>query len=392
MSISALVNANAVKTLDGQEVPDRSPLRFHRRLPGYEETPLVDAPGLAEALGVGKVLVKDESSRLGLPAFKILGASWAAYRALEERLPEGAVRDWETLEELRESLEPLRPLNLVAATDGNHGRALARVAGLLGLGARIFVPEDMAAARREAIAGEGAEVVVVGGAYDEAVERSAAEEGERGLVISDMSWPGYERIPSWVIEGYSTMLWEIDDELERRGEAWPDLAVVQIGVGAFAAAVIRHFRGPRTLRHPKVLGVEPANAACVMRSVAEGRIVSVPGPHDSIMAGLNCGRPSLVAWPTVLRGADVFISVDDEPAREAVRLMASSGIVSGETGAAGLGGLLELLRGGSAAQQQEEARRALRANLESRVLLFNCEGATDPDYYRKLVGEAQSTS
>ena len=367
-------------------------MRFHRRLPGYEETPLVDAPGLAEALGVGKVLVKDESSRLGLPAFKILGASWAAYRALEERLPEGAVRDWETLEELRESLEPLRPLNLVAATDGNHGRALARVAGLLGLGARIFVPEDMAAARREAIAGEGAEVVVVGGAYDEAVERSAAEEGERGLVISDMSWPGYERIPSWVIEGYSTMLWEIDDELERRGEAWPDLAVVQIGVGAFAAAVIRHFRGPRTLRHPKVLGVEPANAACVMRSVAEGRIVSLPGPHDSIMAGLNCGRPSLVAWPTVLRGADVFISVDDEPAREAVRLMASSGIVSGETGAAGLGGLLELLRGGSAAQQQEEARRALRANLESRVLLFNCEGATDPDYYRKLVGEAQSTS
>jgi len=163
MSISALVNANAVETLDGQEFPDRSPLRFHRRLPGYEETPLVDAPGLADALGVGKVLVKDESDRLGLPAFKILGASWATYRALQERMPEGAFGDWETIEDLKERLEPLRPLNLVAATDGNHGRALARVARLVGLGARIFVPEDMAAARHEAIAGEGAEVVVVGG-------------------------------------------------------------------------------------------------------------------------------------------------------------------------------------------------------------------------------------
>src|SRR5215211_6459360 len=136
MSIRALVNTEAVEILDAQELPDRSPLRFHRRLPGYEETPLVEAPGLADALGVGKVLVKDESSRLGLPAFKVLGASWAVYRALGERLPGGTFGDWETVEELKEKLEPLRPLNLVAATDGNHGRALARVARLLGLGAR----------------------------------------------------------------------------------------------------------------------------------------------------------------------------------------------------------------------------------------------------------------
>jgi diaminopropionate ammonia-lyase len=395
VSITALVNTEAVETLDAQELPDRSPLRFHRRLPGYKETPLVDAPGLADALGVGKVLVKDESSRLGLPAFKVLGASWAVYRALEERPPGGTFGDWETFEELKEKLEPLRPLNLVAATDGNHGRALARVARLLGLGARIFVPEDMATARREAIAGEGAEVIVVEGTYDDAVERSAAEGGERGLVISDMSWPGYERIPSWVIEGYSTMLWEIDDELERRKEAGPDLVVVQIGVGAFAAAVARHFRGPQSSRHPMLLGVEHANAACVLRSVEEGRIVSVPGPHDSIMSGLNCGRPSLVAWPTVSRGIDILIAVDDEPTREAMRLMAASGIVSGETGAAGLGGLLELLRGGSPGQQEEqreEARRALGVNRESRVLLFNSEGATDPDAYRKLMGGAHAPS
>jgi diaminopropionate ammonia-lyase len=380
MSIRTLLNPNAGEILAGS-YPDRAPLQFHRRLPGYEETPLVDAPGLADALGVGKVYVKDESSRLGLPAFKVLGASWAVYRALEERLGgEGFEDYWEEVGDLRERLEPLRPLSLVAATDGNHGRAVARVARLLGLGAKIFVPWDMTLARREAIAGEGAEVVVVEGTYDEAVERSA-EEGEDGLVISDMSWPGYERIPWWVIEGYSTMLWEIEDELARRGEAGPDLVVVQAGVGAFGAAVARHFRSPAASTHPKLMSVEPASADCLLESVAAARIVSVPGPHDSIMSGLNCGRPSLVAWPVVSRGIDLLVAVDDEPAREAMRLAAEAGVVSGETGAAGLGGLLELLR----SEEGDEARRTLGVDGQTRVLLFNCEGATDPDAYRRIV-------
>jgi diaminopropionate ammonia-lyase len=379
MSIRTRVNPNAREILDGP-YPDRTPLQFHRRLPGYEETPLVDAPKLADALGVGTVFVKDESSRLGLPAFKVLGASWAVYRALEERLGDEGFEDWEEVEDLQDRLEPLRPLSLVAATDGNHGRAVARVARLLGLGAKIFVPADMAAARREAIAGEGAEVIVVEGTYDEAVERSAEEEGEGALVISDMSWPGYERIPWWVIEGYSTMLWEIDDELGRRGQAGLDLVVVQAGVGAFAAAVARHFRSPAASPHPKLMSVEPAGADCLLESVATGRIVSVPGPHDSIMSGLNCGRPSLVAWPTVSRGIDLFVAVDDGPAREAMRLAADSGIVSGETGAAGLGGLLTLLR-----DERTEARQTLGVDEQTRALLFNCEGATDPDAYRRVM-------
>ena len=380
MSIRTLINPKAREILDGP-YPDRTPLQFHRRIPGYEETPLVDAPKLAGALGVGKVFVKDESSRLGLPAFKVLGASWAIYKALEERLGDEGFGDWDEIGELKKRLEPLRPLYLVAATDGNHGRAVARVARLLELGAKIFVPEDMAAARQEAIANEGAEVIVVDGTYDEAVEISSEEAGERSLVISDMSWPGYERVPSWVIEGYSTMLWEIDDELERRNEEGLDLVVVQIGVGAFAAAVASHFRSPGVSPRPKLVGVEPANADCLLESVAAGCIVSVPGPHDSIMSGLNCGRPSLVAWPTVSSGIDILIAVDDEPAREAMRLMAESGVESGETGAAGLGGLLELLR----AEEGEEARRALGVGGETRVLLFNCEGATDPDAHRRVM-------
>jgi diaminopropionate ammonia-lyase len=377
VSIRTLINPNTREILDGP-FPDRAPLRFHSRLPGYEDTPLVDAPKLADTLGVGKVFVKDESSRLGLPAFKILGASWAIYRALEERLGDEGFGDWEEIGELKARLEPLRPLSLVAATDGNHGRAVARMARILDLGAKIFVPGDMVAARREAIGSEGAEIIVVDGAYDEAVERSAEEDG---LLISDTSWHGYERVPSWVIEGYSTMLWEIDDELERRSEQGPDLVVVQVGVGAFAAAVASHFRGPDASSRPRLVSVEPATADCLFQSVSAGRLVSVPGPHDSIMAGLNCGTPSLMAWPTLHKSIDLLVAVDDRPAREAMRLAAGTGVVSGETGAAGLGGLLELLR----AEGCEEARRTLGVSAETRVLIFNSEGATDPDAYRRVM-------
>ena len=374
-SVRALSNPLA-DTGQDLEPAGRAPLDFHRRLPEYAVTPLVDAPGLAGALGVGEVWVKDESWRLGLPAFKILGASWAVYRALEQR--SGGIGEWGDVEELRGRLAPLLPLTLAAATDGNHGRAVARMARMLGLGARIFVPADMAPARIEAIRSEGAEVVVVRGTYDEAVARSAEEADGRCLVISDTSWPGYEDVPRWVIDGYSTILWEVSDELGRRGEEGPTLVVVQIGVGAFAAAVTRHFRSPGVSPRPKILGVEPAGAACALASAEAGGIVHVPGPHGSIMAGLNCGSPSVVAWPTISKGIDVFVAIRDDWAREAMRMLAGAGIVSGETGAAGLAGLL-------AVAQEEGGRQTLGLTEEARVLVFNCEGATDPDAYGRIV-------
>jgi len=358
----------------------RAPLNFHRRLPEYAVTPLVDASGLAGALGVGRAWVKDESWRLGLPAFKILGASWAVYRALERRSG-GSIGGWGDAGGLRERLAPLLPMTLAAATDGNHGRAVARMARMLGLGARIFVPADMVAARIEAIESEGADVVVIQGTYDEAVARSAEEAGEHCLVISDTSWPGYEDVPRWVIDGYSTILWEVSDELDRRGEEGPTLVVAQIGVGAFAAAVTRHFRSPGVSSHPKILGVEPARAACALASAEAGGIVHVPGPHGSIMAGLNCGSPSVVAWPTISKGIDLFVAIEDDWAREAMRMLAGAGIVSGETGAAGLAGLL-------AFAQEEEGRRTLGLTEEARVLVFNCEGATDPGAYGRIVAGA----
>jgi len=314
----------------GPAPPPSGAPAFHRSLPGYAATPLVEARAAAAALGVGRVLVKDESSRLGLPSFKVLGASWAIHRALRE-LP-------------RDS----RP-ELVCATDGNHGRAVARTAASLGLEATVLVPSAMVEARRAAIAGEGARVQVVDGTYDDAVEQAAALAGPDRLVIQDTAWPGYETVPAWVIEGYATIGAEI--ELE------PDVVAVQIGVGSFAAAMVRRFAGAR------IVGVEPVSAACALASAEAGTPTEVPGPHDSAMAGLNCGRPSPVAWPLLSRGIEAFIAVTDDRADEAVALLAADGITAGESGAAGLAGLLAF-----------HTELALPA--DTTVLVVNTEGDT----------------
>jgi diaminopropionate ammonia-lyase len=361
--------------------PESAPLTFHRRLPGYSPTPLIDAPDLARILGIGQLLVKNESSRLGLPAFKILGASWAIYRALEERLGH-SLEPWHTTDELAERLTSLRPLTLTTATDGNHGRAVAHVAALLGFEAQIYVPAGTAKARIDGIASEGARVEIVAGTYDDAVERAAQDAGPRCLVISDTSWPGYQDVPRWVIEGYSTILIEIDDQLARRGEKNPDLVAVQFGVGALASAVVRHYRRPSPNEWPRILSIEPLHAACMLASMEAGEIVAVPGPHDSIMAGLNCGRPSSIVWPIASRGIDAFIAIPDERAREAMRALARIGIVAGETGAAGLAGLIELLTG----SQNARYRKALEIDGNTRALILVTEGATDPEGYKRCLG------
>jgi diaminopropionate ammonia-lyase len=362
-------------------LPGGDPLAFHARLPGYAPTPLVAAPGLAEALGVGQVWVKDESSRLGLPSFKILGASWATYRALATHLGH-AFAPWDDLQALALQLASLLPLTLVAATDGNHGRAVARMAALLDLDAHVLVPAGTAQARIQAIAAEGATVEVVDGSYDQAVTRSAAMADTHHLVISDTSWPGYEEVPRWVIEGYSTIFQEVGEQLAARGEGGPELIGVQIGVGALAAALVTHYRAPGRQPRPAILGAEPSSAACVLASMAAGRPITIPCTHASIMAGLNCGTPSLVAWPLISRGIDLFVAIEDEWARWGMRALAADGVVAGETGAAGLAGLAATLRDTSADQR----RAQLGITAATRVLLLATEGATDPDAYHRIVG------
>ena len=314
-----------------------SVLAFHRRLPGYAPTPLVEAPGIAARLGVRRVWVKDESHRLGLPAYKILGASWATYRAIEERF--GALAPWNTMEELARQLYPHRRLEIAAATEGNHGRAVARMARWLGFPSNILLPRSASEARVELIQDERARITRVDGTYDDAVEASARLDGPRCLVISDTSWPGYEQIPKWVVQGYSTLFGEVDAQLADAGEQQPDVVAVQMGVGSLAAAVVQHYRRPGL--NTRIIGVEPDAAACVLESVRAGRLVDVAGPFDETMGGLNCGRASLVAWPLLKDGLSACVSIPTSRAEEAARALGADGIASSPCGAAGLAGLLE---------------------------------------------------
>ncbi|MGW0172681.1 diaminopropionate ammonia-lyase [Rhodococcus sp. NPDC003322] len=347
-------------------------IRFHRDLDGYDTTPLLSLPAVAERLGVRTVWLKDESSRLGLPAFKILGASWAVFRALADltELPGGP----ETrLDDLRIELETRRashpdrtPTTLIAATDGNHGRAVARMAALLGLRSRILVPAGTVPARITAIAEEGAEVVVHQGNYDETVRAAAAQETATHIVVSDTAWEGYDRIPRWVIEGYSTIAAETLEQLDDAGEPEPTVVSLQVGVGAFASSMVRALV-PRGVR---AIAVEPTAAACLAPSLELGRRTVADGALDSIMAGLNCGEVSPLAWPELQAGVTACVTVDDDAAREAMRLLHAEGVTSGESGAAGLAGLL---------------RAPELLSPDDIVLLVSTEGITDPDAYADII-------
>jgi diaminopropionate ammonia-lyase len=354
-----------------------TPRALHRRLPEYAPTPVVDLPEMARALGLGSVTAKIETERFGLPAFKILGASWAIYRELCRRVP-GIEQRWETLDDLREAISPLGDVTFVAATDGNHGRAVAHMASLLGQRAHILVPAGMAQARIEAIEGEGATVEIVDGTYDDAIARSARMASETHLVISDTSWDGYEEVPRDVIDGYSTIFTELEEQLRHT----PTQMFVQMGVGALGTAAIRSAMDWEA----KVVSVEPADAACILSSLRAKEPVEVPGPHRSIMAGLNCGLPSPIAWPTLWTGIDLALAIPDDAARKAMRVLARAGVVAGETGAAGLGGLLSLAASGD----WERMRAYLKIDERSHVLVLVTEGATDPAAWEAVTGQRLS--
>jgi diaminopropionate ammonia-lyase len=348
--------------------PSDETLRFHQSLPVYAPTPLTELPSLAAALGVARAFVKDESSRLGLPAFKALGASWAIYRALLQRID--ASPGSMTFEGLAEALAEQPSIELVAATDGNHGRAVARFAHLLGLASRIVVPASLNPRAIDAITSEGASVVTVDGSYDDAVAEAAslAAASPQALVIQDTAWPGYEEIPRWIVEGYSTLFAEADKQLAVAQAGPASLVVVPVGVGSLAQAAVTYARS-RPEPTPAVLSVEPDTAGGVLASLLHGEIQSVP-TAATIMAGLNCGTPSSLAWPILQAGLDAAILVRDDDAARAVHDLAALGISSGPCGAATLAGARAALTGPAS----PDRRVALGIDERSTVLLISTEG------------------
>jgi diaminopropionate ammonia-lyase len=351
---------------------------LHHALEGYAPTPLHRAPSLAAELGLGAVLLKDESSRFGLPAFKALGAWWATAWAVAERLGEPALAT--RPHALRDRARGA-PLTLVCATEGNHGRAVALAARWLGLGALVVVPAATTTARVRAIEDEGARVEHVDGDYDAAVRRAASLAGERHLVIADTSWPGYEEVPRRVVEGYATIFAELDAQLEG---AAVDLVVVPIGVGSLAAAAARHFRATPGER-PRLIGLEPIAAACALASARAGEPVTVDGDLSSVMAGLNCPTPSMDAWPQVAAAFDAFCAVGDGRVREGMRRLAAEGLDRGGCAGGVVAGLTALLG-------DHAHREALALPEHATALLVLTEGVTDRELFAAAVGREPAPS
>lgn len=297
--------------------PSSDAQRFHRGLPGYAATPLVDLPGLASELGVGRVLAKCESDRLSLPSFKALGASWAVHTAVTGHPGNGD------------------PLTVVCATEGNHGRAVAHFARQFGHRSVVVIPAGVSASAVEAVVSEGATVHRVSGDYDAAVATAAAlAEAYPGYVlVQDTSWEGYTSVPSTVVDGYATLFAEIDEQLGPAGS--PNLVLVPTGVGSLLQAAIEHYRAPGKDGETSVVAVEPAVASTLAPTFAADHPVTVE-TGTTIMAGLNCGTLSSLAWPAIRHGLDAATAVTDNQTIRAGHELRDHGIDAGPCGAASL--------------------------------------------------------
>jgi len=365
--------------------------QFHQQIPGYRMSPLKSLPRLAERIGVGGIWVKDESVRLDLRSFKVLGGSYAIYQIVKKKL---GITDRElSFEELTGGSlrEQLGDIVFAAATDGNHGRGVAWSAAQMGFRSVIYVHKLTSRSRIQAIEGVGAKVVVVDGNYDDAVRQVYQDAQQHGWqVVSDTAWEGYEEIPQWVMQGYTTMLSEAQEQLAGQGLSKPTHVLVQAGVGSLAAATIGFYHNLFGAERPWSVVVEPTKAACLYRSalIGDGKPYNVEGSLDTIMAGLACGDPNPIAWKILYDCADVFAACPDYVAAKGMRvysvpLRGDPFLISGESGAVTLGALMYIMEYAGA----QRLREALHLDRDSQVLLINSEGNTSPDDFRSVVWE-----
>ena len=367
----------------------RKARKFHREIPGYKMTPLRSMPNLAQMLGLGGIYIKDEAQRLTLNSFKVLGGSYAVSRYIQKML---GLSDEETTYEYLTSPEchaKLGNLTFAAATDGNHGRGIAWASMKLGLPCVIYVHKETSKARIDAIRGYGATVEIIDGNYDDAVRKMAEDAAANGwTVISDTSWPGYTEIPTWIMQGYSTLMLEAQEQLLGVGLSKPSHVFVQAGVGAMAASVIGFYTALFPDDPPTFIVVEPDKAACVFESIkaGDGKCHSVKGALDTIMAGLACGDPSPIAFEILEHTADFFLSIPDYIAARGMRILScplhgDPFIISGESGAAPLGALYSVMTDKGAA----DIREKMKLGPDSTVFMVNTEGNTDPKHFRQII-------
>lgn len=371
----------------GSEVAEET-CRYHRSFREYSRTPLSSLDAYAKKHGVGAVYVKDESCRFGLNAFKVLGGSYAIGRTLAERfsIPLNEL----TFYRLAEYGEEIKKLTFITATDGNHGRGVAWTASRLGASSVVYMPKGSAKERLENIRKAGADASITELNYDDAVRKAWADAQQNGWIhVQDTSWEGYDVIPGWIMQGYTTIGKEVVSQLNETEEGLPTHIFLQAGVGAMAGAISAFFmnaagNGPK----PIITIVEPDAADCFFRTAEanDGLLHPVTGDMNTCMAGLACGEPCPKGWEILNSCADFFVSMPDRVTEEGMRVLArpegtDRKIVSGESGAAGFGFLHELLTNPDLAEQKKE----MGISEESRILCISTEGDTDRENYIRIV-------
>jgi diaminopropionate ammonia-lyase len=384
------VNYTKEKLVGFEEKEMKEVYDFHKSLPGYKATPLVELDDLAKYYGVQKLWLKDESKRFGLNAFKVLGGSYAIGKYLSQKLG----RDMSELpfnvlisDEVKKQLGDV---TFVTATDGNHGRGVAWVANKLRQKSVVYMPKGSAKMRFDAIAREGADVSITDLNYDDAVRlaNKGAEEHD-WIMVQDTAWDGYEEIPLWIMQGYSTIINEIVEQLEAAKEEKPTHVFLQAGVGSFAGAVqgyLAHLYGDD---RPITIICEPHGANCIYKSMEanDGKPHNVTGDLTTIMAGLACGEPNTISWKILRDNADFSVSCDDSIAARGMRVLSSplgndQRVISGESGAVGLG-LFTVLS--EKKEEYAELMKALKIDENSRILCISTEGDTDVEGYKNVV-------
>ena len=363
---------------------------FHKSLPDYQATPLVDLKTLASYYGVKKVWMKDESKRFGLNAFKVLGGSYAIGKYLSQKLN----RDMKDLpfnvlisDEVKKQLGDV---TFVTATDGNHGRGVAWMAARLRQKSVVYMPKGSAQMRFDAIAKEGADVSITDLNYDDAVRLANKGAQDHGwIMVQDTAWDGYEEIPLWIMQGYSTIINEVVEQLEAAKEEKPTHVFLQAGVGSFAGAVqgyLAHLYGDD---RPITVICEPHGANCIYKSMEanDGNPHNVTGDLTTIMAGLACGEPNTISWKILRDNADFSVSCDDQVAARGMRVLSSplgtdTRVISGESGAVGLG-LFTILS--EKKEEYKELMKELKLDENSRILCISTEGDTDVEGFKNVV-------
>jgi len=357
---------------------------FHESLPNYKPTPLVRLSSLADKLGIDELLIKDESQRFELNAFKVLGASYAIAKVLGNKLNLG---DYElTYERILSEKSKFQEITFATATDGNHGRAVAWAAEKFSCKAIVYMPKGSSLARLKAIKQFGSEASITDKNYDDTIihaEKMAKDNG--WVLLQDTSWDGYEEVPIHIMQGYFTLITEF---LRQEQNIWPTHVFVQAGVGSLAAAILAYLYNLTNKTTPIFVVVEPQGAPCLYESIklCDGEPYRIEGDLATIMSGLACGEPSHLGLLILKAGTNAFIKCSDDVARRGMKVLGNplagdQAIISGESGAVTLGLVYELLSNRQPCNIKDE----LCITSNSKILLFSTEGDTDPDAYREVV-------